>query len=340
MNDIIPSGMMRAMVLHQIGHPLIPATIDIPVPNADQVLLKVIACGVCRTDLHIVDGELPHPKLPLIPGHEIIGTVIRVGANVKSFREKDIVGVPWLGYTCHECRYCKRQQENLCEHALFTGYTMDGGYAEYTVAYAQYCFPMPAMYANAAGAPLLCAGFIGYRAWTKIREDAENIGIYGFGAAAHILTQIAVFKKKHIYAFTRRGDIKSQVFALDNGAKWAGDATGHAPVKLDAAIIFAPDGTLIPIALRNLDKGGQVICGGIHMSDIPPFPYSHLWEERSIQSVANLTRLDGDLLLQVAPQVPVRTTIRLYMLEEANDALNDLRKGRLNGAAVLDLSGH
>ncbi|WP_343674200.1 zinc-dependent alcohol dehydrogenase family protein [Chitinophaga sp.] len=328
---------MRAMVLHQIGHPLIPTAIDIPIPDADQLLLKVIACGICRTDLHIVDGELPHPKLPLVPGHEIVGTVVQVGQNVKAFKAGDIVGVPWLGYTCNQCRYCKRHQENLCERALFTGYTMNGGYAEYTVAYAQYCFPMPAMYANAAGAPLLCAGFIGYRSWNKIRDDAENIGIYGFGAAAHILTQIAAFKKKNIYAFTRRGDSLSQMFALDNGAKWAGDSNTHAPVKLDAAIIFATDGNLVPIALRNLEKGGQVICGGIHMSDITPFPYSYLWEERSIQSVANLTREDGELLLQVAPQVPVRTTVRLYSLEEANDALNDLRAGKLKGAAVLVL---
>lgn len=337
MNNTYPTGKMRAMVLHEVGHPLIPCSIDIPVPNADQVLLKVMACGVCRTDLHIVDGELPHPNLPLIPGHEIIGTVVRTGSNVNTFKEKDIVGVPWLGYTCNKCRYCTHHQENLCEQALFTGYTMNGGYAEYTIAYEQYCFPMPPMYANAAGAPLLCAGFIGYRSWNKIRDDAENIGIYGFGAAAHILTQIAVYKKKNIYAFTKRGDTLSQMFALDNGAKWAGDSTGHAPVKLDAAIIFAADGALIPIALRNLRKGGQVICGGIHMSDIPPFPYSHLWEERSIQSVANLTRQDGDLLLQVAPQVPVRTTIRMYTLEEANSALSDLRKGNLNGAAVLVL---
>jgi len=337
MNKTTLSGKMRAMVFHQVGHPLVPVTLDIPVPNADQLLLKVIACGVCRTDLHIIDGELPHPKLPLIPGHEIVGTVVYVGENVHAFKPGDIVGVPWLGYTCQQCRYCKRQQENLCEQALFTGYTMNGGYAEYMVAYEQYCFPMPAMYANAAGAPLLCAGFIGFRSWNKMNEHAENIGIYGFGAAAHILTQIAVFKKKNIYAFTKRGDILAQLFALDNGARWAGDATGHAPVKLDAAIIFAPDGALIPIALRNLDKGGQVICGGIHMSDIPPFPYSHLWEERSIQSVANLTRRDGELLLQVAPQVPVRTAVRMYTLEEANDALNDLRGGKLNGAAVLTL---
>ncbi|WP_233525703.1 zinc-dependent alcohol dehydrogenase family protein [Chitinophaga silvisoli] len=337
MNDIISSGKMRAMVLHQVGHPLIPSSIEIPVPAADQLLLRVIACGVCRTDLHIADGELAHSKLPLVPGHEIIGTVVRVGQQVQAFKIGDIVGVPWLAYTCKQCRYCKRHQENLCEHALFTGYTMNGGYAEYTVAYEQYCFPMPAIYANAAGAPLLCAGFIGYRSWNKIREDAENIGIYGFGAAAHILTQIAAFKKKNIYAFTKRGDSLSQMFALDNGAHWAGDATGHSPVKLDAAIIFAPDGGLLPIALRNLDKGGQVICGGIHMSDIPPFPYSHLWEERSIQSVANLTRDDGISLLQIAPQVPVRTTVRTYSLEEANDALNDLRTGKLYGAAVLVL---
>ncbi|WPQ60462.1 zinc-dependent alcohol dehydrogenase family protein [Chitinophaga sancti] len=328
---------MKAMVLRRVGTPLVPTVMDMPVPGDSQVLLKVIACGICRTDLHIVDGELAHPKLPLIPGHEIIGMVIQVGKSVRSFAVGDIVGVPWLAYTCNECRYCKRHQENLCIHAMFTGYTMNGGYAEYTVAYEQYCFHMPAMYANGSGAPLLCAGFIGFRAWNMIRDNAENIGIYGFGAAAHILTQIAVFKKKNIYAFTKPGDILSQMFALDNGAKWAGDSTGKAPVQLDAAIIFATDGALIPLALLNLDKGGQLICGGIHMSNIPSFPYSHLWEERAIQSVANLTRQDGELLLQVAPQVPVKTTVQLYKLEEANEALSDLRSGKINGAAVLVL---
>jgi propanol-preferring alcohol dehydrogenase len=278
---------------------------------------------------------LNKPKLPLIPGHEIVGTVIKTGAKITSLHEGYIVGVPWLGYTCGKCKYCLKEQENLCENAGFTGYTIDGGYAEYTVANGRYCFPIAEMYANAAGAPLLCAGLIGYRSYSMIDPAAKNIGIYGFGAAAHILIQVALYQHKNIYAFTRDGDVVSREFALRLGAAWAGDSSQPSPIKLDAAIIFAPVGNLIPKALQDVDKGGAVICGGIHMSDIPSFPYDILWEERVLRSVANLTRKDGDEFLPLAPLVPIKTAIQTFPLRQANEALNNLRSGKITGAAVL-----
>lgn len=326
---------MQAMVMEKEGFPLVMKTLPLPVPADGQVLIKVIACGICRTDLHIIDGELKKPKLPLIPGHEIIGRVVSTGKNISYLHPGDIVGVPWLGYTCGTCKYCLQHHENLCDNALFTGYTMDGGYAEYTVVWEQYCFLMPAIYANASGAPLLCAGLIGYRSWQMIDEHAQNIGIYGFGAAAHILAQIARYKHKSVYAFTRSGDIAAQKFALAEGAVWSGNSLETPPEKLDAAIIFAPYGSLVPLALSSLDKGGTVICGGIHMSDIPAFSYDILWEERSIKSVANLTRADGESLLAIAQQVPVKTTINRFALHQANEALEKLRKGNIEGAIVL-----
>lgn len=330
----IPSH-MRAMVLEEKGKPLVFKKIPVPVPNDKQVLVKVIACGICRTDLHILDGELRFPKLPLIPGHEIIGVIVQKSAHVQTHKVGDIVGVPWLGYTCGNCTYCLKNQENLCEYAGFTGYTIDGGYAEYTVADARYCFPVHSMYANAGGAPLMCAGLIGFRSYSMINSNATNIGIYGFGAAAHILIQVANYQHKKIFAFTRSGDNDTQNFALKLGALWAGDSTQPSPTKLDAAIIFAPVGNLVPKALQDLDKAGVVICGGIHMSDIPSFPYDLLWQERMIRSVANLTRKDGEEFLNIAPQIPVATAIKEYKLEEANAALNDLRNGNIHGAAVL-----
>ena len=307
----------------------------IPQPLDKQVLVKIIACGICRTDLHITDGELTHPKLPLIIGHEIVGMVVKKGSAVAVLKEGDIVGIPWLGYTCGKCKYCLQGKENLCENALFTGYTINGGYAEYTVANEQYCFPLDKKYANASGAPLLCAGLIGYRSYSMIDEAAETIGIYGFGAAAHLITQAAIFQHKKIYAFTRDGDLKAQQFALQLGAVWAGDSSKPSPVKLDAAIIFAPVGNLVPKALQDVDKGGKVVCGGIHMSDIPSFSYDILWEERSIQSVANLTRKDGEAFLKLAAQANIKTETKLFQLHEANEALQELRTGKFNGAAVL-----
>ncbi len=329
---------MRAMVLEQQKQPLVLKTLPVPSPAPQQVLIKIIACGVCRTDLHIADGELMHPKLPLIVGHEIVGIVVQKGSYVSRLKEGDIVGVPWLGYTCGKCKYCLKGKENLCENALFTGYTIDGGYAEYTIAYEAYCFPLHAMYANATGAPLMCAGLIGYRSYSMIDDNAENIGIYGFGGAAHILTQVAIYQHKKIYAFTRDGDISAQQFALSLGAVWAGDSSMPSPVKLDAAIIFAPVGSLVPKALQDVDKGGIVVCGGIHMSDIPAFNYDILWEERSIQSVANLTRKDGEEFLKLAANANIKTETKLFALQEANEALQELREGKFSGAAVLMIS--
>lgn len=326
---------MKAMVLQAPGQPLIAVTRPLPRPDAEQVLVRILACGICRTDLHVVDGELRHPKLPLIPGHEIIASVAAAGAGVTHLHPGDLVGIPWLGYTCGHCRYCKAGKENLCENALFTGYTLDGGYAEYTVAYAQYCFPLDARYANPGGAPLMCAGLIGYRCWSMIGPDARRLGIYGFGAAAHILIQLARYQGKAVYAFTRDGDREGQDFARSLGAAWAGDSSTPSPQPLDAAIIFAPVGPLVPLALRSTDKGGIVICGGIHMSDIPSFPYEILWGERTIRSVANLTRNDGVEFLGLAPKVPIETTIQTFSLQQANEALDALRKGRIHGAAVL-----
>lgn len=325
---------MKAMVLQTVGQPLAMKTLPIPVPNKNQLLVKIIACGVCRTDLHIIDGELDAPKLPLIPGHEIVARVIKTEGTSRA-KPGDIIGIPWLGFTCGQCDYCRKGKENLCDNALFTGYTIDGGYAEYTVADERFCFPLPEQYANAAGSPLLCAGLIGYRSYTMTGDHVNNLGIYGFGAAAHILTQLAIYQGKKIFAFTRKGDVTSQQFALKLGAIWAGDSSQSPPEKLDAAIIFAPAGDLVPKALSDTTKGGVVVCGGIHMSDIPSFPYSLLWEERVLRSVANLTRKDGEDFFKLASVAPVHTQVKTYPLQQANEALSDLRHGRFDGAAVL-----
>ena len=299
------------------------------------MLIRIQACGVCRTDLHIVDGELNEPKLPLIPGHEIVGTVAALGEGVDRFHPGDRIGVPWLGWTDGTCRYCRKGQENLCDNALFTGYTIDGGYAEYTVADQRYCFPISGLYRPAEAAPLLCAGLIGYRSLCLTGDHVERLGLYGFGAAAHIIAQVAIHQGKQVYAFTRAGDTVSQEFARRLGAVWAGASTELPPEALDAAIIFAPAGPLVPAALRAVVKGGTVVCGGIHMSDIPAFPYHILWGERVVRSVANLTREDGDELLSVAPMVPVKTQVQTFLLEQANEALARLRSGQIEGAAVL-----
>jgi propanol-preferring alcohol dehydrogenase len=328
---------MNAMVLDKKGEKLKEKVVPVPGINADQVLIRVKACGVCHTDLHIVDQELTSPKLPLIPGHEIVGHIVKAGDNVKKFKLNDRVGVPWLGYTCGHCRYCKRGQENLCINAEFTGYTIDGGYAEYTAAYQDYTFHIPDGYEDAEAAPLLCAGLIGYRTYRMAGDSFENLGIFGFGAAAHIVAQIAVYQGKKIFAFTRPGDTEAQEFAKKLGAVWAGDSSQSPPVKLDAALIFAPVGSLIPAALRASDKGASIVSGGIHMSDIPSFPYNILWEERVIRSVANLTRTDGEELLKIAPKVPIRTEITKLPLNNANEALDNLRDGKVEGAFVLTM---
>jgi alcohol dehydrogenase, propanol-preferring len=329
---------MRAMLLEQPGHPLRLQEMPVPLPGPGQVLLKVRACGVCRTDLHILDGELTEPKLPLIPGHQIVGEVVQAGENAARFRLGQRLGVPWLGYTDGTCRYCQRGQENLCDHPQFTGYTLDGGFAEYTLADQRFCFPLPESYADVEVAPLLCAGLIGYRSYRLAGEQIERLGIYGFGAAAHIICQVAVHQGKKVYAFTSPGDAAAQEFALRLGAVWAGDSVQPPPERLDAALIFAPVGPLVVAALKAVVKGGIVVCGGIHMSDIPAFPYALLWEERVIRSVANLTRQDGEEFLAIAPQVPVRTEVQAFPLEQANEALERLRHGQLQGAAVLTIS--
>jgi len=329
---------MRAMVLETPRTPLRPTELAVPVPSPGEVLIRVAACGVCRTDLHVVDGELPDPKLPLVPGHQIVGVVEEIGEGVKQFRPGDRVGVPWLGWTCGGCRYCTTGRENLCPHARFTGYHRDGGYAEFTVADARYCFAIPEGYPDPQAAPLLCAGLIGYRC-LRMTGDAERVGLYGFGAAAHIVTQVACFQGRRVFAFTRPGDLDAQQFARELGAEWAGDTTQAPPEELDAAILFAPVGELVPVALRATAPGGVVVCGGIHMSDIPSFPYALLWQERVLRSVANLTRRDAEEFLALAPRIPVRTQVQRYRLEEANQALDDLRSGRLRrGAAVLVVS--
>ena len=325
---------MRAMLFDKAGQPLRLADLPLPTPGAGRVLIRVRACAVCRTDLHVVDGELTRPKLPLVPGHEIVGTVERFGEGVERFKIGDRVGVPWLGWTCGGCLHCQSGHENLCDQAKFTGYTLDGGYAEYTVADQRFCFPIPSSYSDAEAAPLLCAGLIGYRSLVKAGAG-KRLGIYGFGAAAHIVAQVARYQKREIYAFTRPGDEEAKRFALGLGAVWAGGSNESPPVKLDAAIIFAPVGELVPQALSAVDKGGTVVCGGIHMSDIPSFPYSILWEERSICSVANLTRRDGEEFMALAPKVPVQTDVQTFPLEEANEALAKLRSGKIQGAAVL-----
>ncbi len=328
---------MQAMVLEEPGRPLVFKEVPVPVISDDDVLIKVHNCGVCRTDLHIVDGELRHPKLPLILGHEIVGTVARIGGRVTEFKVGDRVGVPWLGHTCGTCRYCRTGRENLCERPLFTGYTRDGGYAQYAAADRRYCFHLPEQFSDPEAAPLLCAGLIGYRTYRMTGEGVEHLGIYGFGAAGHIIAQIAVYEGKKVYGFTRPGDVEGQDFARRLGAVWAGDSNAMPPEKLDAAMIFAPVGSLIPVALAASAKGATVVSGGIHMSDIPSFPYRLLWEERVIRSVANLTRRDGEELLAVAPKIPVRTTVRTFPLREANEVLDRLRAGRIEGAAVLSL---
>ena len=326
---------MRAMVLETPRTPLRMAEVPTPTPGPGQVLLHVRACGVCRTDLHIVDGELPSPKLPLVPGHEIVGTVLCLGEGVTQFSPGDRVGVPWLGWSCGICVYCQSGRENLCDNARYTGYQSDGGYAEACVADARFCFPIPAAYSDMQAAPLLCAGLIGYRAYRIAGGEGKRLGIYGFGAAAHIITQVAIHQGCDIYAFTKAGDSAHQAYARSLGAVWAGGSDEQPPVKLDAAIIFAPIGALIPAALHALAKGGLVVAAGIHMSDIPSFPYDILWGERGIRSVANLTRQDGHDFLALAPSVPVRSDITPYPLEDANKALDDLRAGRFSGAAVL-----
>lgn len=322
-------------MLEAQGQPLQLRTLPLPQPGPGQVLVKVLACGVCRTDLHIVDGELPHPRLPLVPGHEIVGQVVKTGEGAHHFREGERIGVPWLGSTDGTCFYCRNGQENLCDHPQFTGYTLDGGYAEYTLADQRYCFALPEDYPDAQAAPLLCAGLIGYRSYRMAGDRLERLGLYGFGAAAHIIIQIAVYQGKKVYAFTRPGDAASQQFARQLGAVWAGGSDELPPAELDAAILFAPVGALVPAALRAVRKGGRVVCAGIHMSDIPSFPYRILWEERQICSVANLTRADGEGLLRLAPQVPVRTEVQTFPLEQANQALDHLRLGNIQGAAVL-----
>ncbi|MGH7381243.1 MAG: zinc-dependent alcohol dehydrogenase family protein [Candidatus Methylomirabilales bacterium] len=329
---------MCAMVLEAPKKPLRAMDVPVPRPCPDEMLIRVRACGVCRTDLHIVDGELPEPKPLLIPGHEIVGTVVQKGEHVEGFSVGDRIGVPWLGETCGRCRYCQKGQENLCDDAHFTGYTRDGGYAEYTVANQQYCFRLPEAYSDAEAAPLLCAGLIGYRSYRMVGEDIKRLGIYGFGVAAHIITQVAVYLGKLVYAFTRPGETQAQEFARQLGASWAGDSTESPPEKLDGAIIFAPVGSLLPAALKATVKGATVVCAGIHMSDIPSFAYRLLWEERVVRSVANLTRRDGEEFLTIAPQVRVRTTVRVFKFREANEALDFLRRGELQGAAVLAMS--
>lgn len=325
---------MRAMLLEVPGKPLRLAALPVPRPGPGEVLVKVEACGVCRTDLHLVDGELPDPKLPVVPGHEIVGRVAALGEGVAGFRSGARVGIPWLGWTCGACRYCLAGRENLCEKALFTGYTRDGGFAEFTLADARYCFPVAESYDAAEAAPLLCAGLIGYRS-LRMAGEGRSLGIYGFGAAAHIVAQVARHEGWRLFAFVKRGDEAAKAFALSLGAEWAGGSDETPPEPLDAAIIYAPAGPLVPAALRAVAPGGRVVCAGIHMSDIPSFPYDILWHERSLHSVANLTRADGEAFLALAPQVPVVTTVETLPLEQANEALARLREGRLTGAAVL-----
>jgi alcohol dehydrogenase, propanol-preferring len=332
---------MHAMVLEKPRTPLKMREQPVPTPASGEILVEVAACGVCRTDLHVVDGELPNPKLPIVPGHEIVGRVAALGADVAGFAVGERIGVPWLGYTCGVCAYCRSDRENLCDRPLFTGYTRDGGYATHTLADARYCFPLPERMDDAEIAPFLCAGLIGWRSYRMAcgeggeAASVQALGLYGFGAAAHILAQVAAWQGRRIYAFTRGGDAAAQTFAKSLGAVWAGGSEEMPPEPLDAAIIFAPVGALVPLALKAVKKGGRVVCGGIHMSDIPSFPYSWLWEERHIVSVANLTRADAREFLSVAPQAGVKTEVTRYPLAAANEALADLREGRLQGAAVL-----
>jgi alcohol dehydrogenase, propanol-preferring len=325
---------VRAMILDVPGEPLRVAEVASPEPGEGQVLLRVHCCAVCRTDLHVVDGELPDPRLPLIPGHQIVGTVERIGEHTDGFTVGERVGVPWLGWTDGECRYCLSGRENLCENARFTGYQIDGGYAEYALAEGRFYFSIPESFPDLQAAPLLCAGLIGHRS-LRFAGDAERLGLYGFGASAHIVAQVAAHEGRRVFAFTRPGDGEAQEFARELGAEWAGSSEEAPPEELDAAIIFAPVGALVPAALRAVARGGTVVCAGIHMSDIPSFSYDLLWEERSVRSVANLTRQDGLDFLALAPEVPVRTEVMPFPLEAANEALEALRGGRVRGAAVL-----
>ncbi len=326
---------MRAMVLEKPQNALQLRDVPKPKPAKGQLLVRIATCAVCRTDLHVVDGELPDPKLPLIPGHQIVGRVEEIGDGInRQFKIGDRVGIPWLGWTDGDCVYCRSNRENLCDRARFTGYTIDGGYAEFTVADARFCFHLPNLYNDVEVAPLLCAGLIGYRSYRKTRE-ARRLGIYGFGNAAHLIVQIALYQGREIFAFTRPGDKISQQAARKLGAKWAGGSDEMPPEKLDAAIIFASVGELVPVALRALAKGGIVVCGGIHMSDIPSLPYADLWGERAITSVANLTRRDGEEFFEIAPRVPVQTKTEIFPLEEANTALDRFRAGKLKATAVL-----
>ncbi len=327
---------VRAMIFTQKGEKLALLDVPIPTPNGSELLIRVTACGICRTDLHIIDGELNNPKLPLIPGHQIIGVIEKLGSTVEGFNIGQRVGVPWLGGSCGHCFYCEHDQENLCDDAQYTGYQLNGGLAEFCVANSRFCFPVPENYPDLQAAPLFCAGLIGYRAINKI-STAHRIGFYGFGASAHILSQLAFYQGKEVYAFVKKGDEKGQVFAKSLGAVWAGFSEEMAPTPLDGAIIFAPDGSLIPCALKNVRKGGTVVCAGIHMSDIPSFPYEILWGERHICSVANLTRKDGEAFLNIAPLIPIKTQVNVYPLENANEALEDLRMGRFSGAAVIKI---
>jgi alcohol dehydrogenase, propanol-preferring len=325
---------VRAMILEAPGEPLRAEEVAVPEPGRGQVLLRVHCCAVCRTDLHVVDGELKDPKLPLIPGHQIVGTVEKTGDHSGSFMVGQRVGVPWLGWTDGECRYCRSGRENLCENARFTGYQIDGGYAEYAVADGRFCFPIPEGFPDLQAAPLLCAGLIGHRS-LRFAGDGERLGLYGFGASAHIVAQVAVHQGRRVFAFTSPKDDEAQEFARGLGAEWAGSSEEAPPEELDAAIIFAPVGPLVPAALRAVARGGTVVCAGIHMSDIPSFPYEILWGERSVRSVANLTRQDGQEFLALAPRVPVRTEVMPFSLDEANEALDALRGGTVRGAAVL-----
>jgi propanol-preferring alcohol dehydrogenase len=322
------------MVLPKPGAPLILSDLPEPEPAAGQVKIAVSACGVCRTDLHVVDGELEHPQLPLVPGHQIVGRVVAAGPQATRFRPGDRVGVPWLGWTCGECRQCRAGRENLCQRARFTGYDIDGGFAEYAVADERFCFAVPEGYPDLQAAPLLCAGLVGYRS-LRLAGEGERLGLYGFGASAHIVLQVARHQRRRVFAFTRAGDVHAQEFALELGATWAGDAMLPGPEELDAAIIFAPVGELVPAALRAVSPGGTVVCAGIYMSDIPSFPYSILWGERVLRSVANLTRRDGEDFLRLAPKVPVHTEVAVFPLADANAALDRLRAGEVRGAAVI-----
>ena len=325
------------MVLERPRTRLLLKEVSVPAPGPGQVLLKVHACGICRTDLHVVDGELTEPKLPIVPGHQIVGLVVGAGDGVELPRVGDRVGVPWLGWTCGECGFCRSGRENLCDNARFTGYQIDGGYADYAIADSRFCMPIPEGYPDLQAAPLLCAGLIGYRC-LRAAGDAPRLGIYGFGSAGHILIQVARHRGQRVYAFTRPGDEAGQAFAIELGADWIGPSDAAPPDPLDAAIIFAPAGELVPAALRAVAKGGTVVCGGIHMSDIPTFPYEILWGERNLRSVANLTRADGDEFLRLAPTIPIHSQVRVYPLEQANEALQDLREGRFRGSAVLSLA--